>query len=900
MKIIFTLGCFLFFVMGGYAQATYTWNISTIPSSWTNPASWTPARSFPANNDILVFNGASTPSVTVNSMPANQTVGKIRIYNNADVTFASSTATTISVGSAPAPAAPHFSVEAGSTLRLTSNSFVHNLNILNGYTGLIGGNIIFSAGSHTLTSVSANSLVFQNGSNFTATGSFTGAPFGFTNINSVVFQAGSVYTQEAGQSPFGATAPASVVTFNKNNLFIFRYSGNTPGFSGRTYANLEFDITGTTSPSGSSPARMDSLLIRNGTVKYIGAGGMIISGDLKVLSGSLLLDPSGLATTLLFDGAITQNVSGVVNFSSTPIPGSVVFAVGNLSNVNLLTSLTLLDSVNVFGKLSMNNQTVNGNAFNMYPDNISTATTTASITSGSHVVTVGSTQNFRVGMRVNVGAGFPSDTYVMKVSGSTLQLSRFATVTNPTTTISPVPNAATLGIGSAEGISAAPSATGNVLCNIRNYQARGNYEYTGGFAQVAGNGIPASVRQLSLNKSVATSVSLSKSITIDSNLNLIKGYLVSSSSSIPTFRDTTKVSSPINLYGFTNEGHFESYIKGPLNIIASTAGNKIAPIGKDGYFAPVRLTKANPGAVTYSLEYFSQPYSDVTTDTLPLDHVSKLEHWLISANTTGTVVAAKLALSWRPYSQVGNGNAANDQTALDNLVVAHYINDGAGNKWRIDGADQNLMLKNAGATVAYGMVTTNLVTANFSPFTLGTKSPFNILPLKFTKVEAIASMQKIRVNWEVQNEENARLYELERSSDGVHFELAGSMLAKQLAFAGYEAEDLNYQKGWNYYRIKGRDKNSRIFYSKVARAWAGGNAPLVIYPNPVKDELRINLPYTGSVSEIKIVNVQGETVKRFTTRENTVIIPVSNLSPGNYYLRVTNESNTYTRTFMKQ
>src|SRR2546423_6799955 len=82
------------------AQTTYTWN-QTGTASWATSTNWTPTRTTPATNDILVFNNGATTTVT--SIPT-QTIGKLQVSGNTAVTLqpaATGTTLTVSGGASP-------------------------------------------------------------------------------------------------------------------------------------------------------------------------------------------------------------------------------------------------------------------------------------------------------------------------------------------------------------------------------------------------------------------------------------------------------------------------------------------------------------------------------------------------------------------------------------------------------------------------------------------------------------------------------------------------------------------------------------------------------------------------------------------------------------------------------
>lgn len=67
-----------------FSQTTYTWNVAS--GSFLTPASWTPTRTTPQTNDILLFNGSVQANPQVTNI-RSQSVGRLRLINNANVTF---------------------------------------------------------------------------------------------------------------------------------------------------------------------------------------------------------------------------------------------------------------------------------------------------------------------------------------------------------------------------------------------------------------------------------------------------------------------------------------------------------------------------------------------------------------------------------------------------------------------------------------------------------------------------------------------------------------------------------------------------------------------------------------------------------------------------------------------
>ncbi len=903
---IFYLTCLFFtgFLQTITAQTTYKWNVSS--GSWATATSWSPARSTPATNDILEFDGSMQASPIVTFTPT-ETVGKIRIYNNCSVIFGASASNRILTVGNTAIAAPHFAVEAGSTLALNAGTVTLTINIITGCTGQVGGTITFSGGGHRLTAMDANALVFQNGAVFTATTNFTGNAFGTASLNSIQFQAGAKYINQAGANPFGATQPNSVLTFLTGSLYSHQQA-LTPALNGRTYANFEIDDASfnQTNMTGGTVFRCDTLTIKNAiSAGFNLTGGMVVSGNLTVQSGTVSFSPNN-SGYLLFDGKVPQQVSGNINLNS-----NMHLMVAKDATVNLLTDITTPDSLSVFGTLMMNNQTISGGSFVMFPATVTVpGAMTGNLTNLSNQITnLTNVSVYYPGMGIS-GTGIPANTYILNVnpSANTLTMSRFATAGGTGIALTPSSAKGKLGIGSPNGITAAPAASGNVQFTSRAFQTEGDYEYTGTTAQVTGNGLPASVKNLILRKTGNDSLTLTSSVNVDDTLSLQRGLLLTNAARLPLLRDTTAITSTTSPYftccAITNTGYKNSFIHGPVSVQTNSTNTRWIPTGKvntltgDTLFAPAALQPVSAVAKTYTTEYFPQGHFDTNNvQWPPLDHVSKVEYWNIS--TADANPDAKVTLTWRPKSLVGNGNPADSATAMQDLVVAHYFDDGmTGIKWRIDGAGPTFTIP-AGVTLSNGLITTNLNIGSFSPFTLGTKSPFNFLPVRLISFTANAEARQVRLDWLTEQEREMDQYIIERSTDGRNFAPVLSRSASNSTGQHrYTATDADLAPGGYYYRLKLAGNRNSSRYSNIIKVWLGGNG-LVVSPSPAEKEIKILLPWSSN-SEIALVNSTGQVVKRVMTSQNSLTIDVTSLSRGMYIITVRNSQQVLVQRFMKQ
>ena len=78
------------------------------------------------------------------------------------------------------------------------------------------------------------------------------------------------------------------------------------------------------------------------------------------------------------------------------------------------------------------------------------------------------------------------------------------------------------------------------------------------------------------------------------------------------------------------------------------------------------------------------------------------------------------------------------------------------------------------------------------------------------------------------------------------------------------------------------------------------NHDLAIYPNPVIDYINIQPSFTGNAS-VEIYNVQGKILinQKYTLQINTPLkLDVSSFEKGLYFVKITNESTTYSNKFI--
>ncbi|MBS4057523.1 MAG: hypothetical protein KGZ82_09425 [Bacteroidales bacterium] len=315
----------------GMGQTTYTWN-NAAGGVWTNASNWTPARSVAAATDVLKFTDGGTYTVT--GVPA-ETIAQLEVSGNTHIILQAGTASnTLTVGG---DSGNDLVIGSGSELNFTG-SLALQLSLLTGTTASISGSMAFQEAAHKLLCADAAGVSFETGSVFTAGTGMTGNAFGTTSLNSVVFKSGSVYVHNAGGNPFGASQPNSVVVFQTASLF--RLQTGSVAFTGRTYADFEYNNNGSCSASGTSAVVIDNMTITQGVfnMNMTGTPGHRIKGNITVASGASLNFSPSSAGTINLDGTSQQTISGAGSITAGSNSG---ITTANASGVVINTAVSL-------------------------------------------------------------------------------------------------------------------------------------------------------------------------------------------------------------------------------------------------------------------------------------------------------------------------------------------------------------------------------------------------------------------------------------------------------------------------------------------------------------------------------------------------------------------------------
>lgn len=177
-------------------------------------------------------------------------------------------------------------------------------------------------------------------------------------------------------------------------------------------------------------------------------------------------------------------------------------------------------------------------------------------------------------------------------------------------------------------------------------------------------------------------------------------------------------------------------------------------------------------------------------------------------------------------------------------------------------------------------------TTSFSSFYLFKGGVGLPLPLKLIAFNATAKNGNALLSWITSNEINLSHFEIERSSDGLHF----SSIGKSAVPAGsgeklYSFTDNNMAPGINYYRLRMIDTDGKFSYSRTVKLNAGSKYSISILPNPAHNYFIIS--GADAFTNVSITDASGKLIRKMKKQSGNWY-DVSNLSKGVYLVHLSN------------
>lgn len=178
------------------------------------------------------------------------------------------------------------------------------------------------------------------------------------------------------------------------------------------------------------------------------------------------------------------------------------------------------------------------------------------------------------------------------------------------------------------------------------------------------------------------------------------------------------------------------------------------------------------------------------------------------------------------------------------------------------------------------------INVHFDDISLSKPSVVPLGLLSFTGKEVNSNIQ---LNWQMANEIDCKNFELQRSTDGTHFNSIANIQANKTSYQFID-ENNPREADKYFYRLKMTGINNKLDYSNIILIKAERKISFTLSPNPAKNIVIINgLSLPGIVT---IINENGSTV--LTTNANTLSVrfDISRLAAGLYIVQYNNQTNS--------
>ncbi|MCU0438800.1 MAG: proprotein convertase P-domain-containing protein [Raineya sp.] len=660
------------------------------------------------------------------------------------------------------------------------------------------------------------------------------------NYTNTVIQDGSPNINTAG-APFTGTYSLEVGTLAS---YTGAYNGNWRLYAidddtGITGSITNFSVTMAAVSSISGTAR--NLTINNGSsLVYTNGASLTVNGNLQN-SGTLNL--TGTSTALDVKGNFTNSNTFTAGTSSTvTFSGS---SLQNISNTQIETTTTAFTNTTDYGVgVAVSTPTITDGT-------VPTATTLASCTNCavSSVTVPAGTYTALSNINFSINHTFTGDLgiYLVSPNGTVFLISddNGGSDNNYTNTIISDAGATNITAGTApftgtfkpEGV-AFSTYSGTYSGTWTLYvldDASGDsgtlLDFTLTLLQSTGNVL--NVHHLTMNGSGGASLN---------NTNIkVAGTGTFNNGTFATNANRIDFSAGSSVSGGSNASH----IVGTARKIGNTAFT--FPLGNGTYFAPIGFSPSGTTTITdhFTASYtrvYPNPY-DIRQKETSLNHVGNCEYWMLDRTNGSQNATVNLG-----YNSVRSCGV--DAGHESELRVCRWD----GSQWR-----------NGGGSVAGTTITSTTTFTNFSPFTLGSITEFNPLPVGMLYFKAKKSNNiNASLEWQTEFEINGDKYEVERSLNGKDFIKIGSVdcIGKNAQYQFLD-EKIGENAQIAYYRLKALDKDGKFAYTRIESVIFEQRSfdIISIVPNPFKDDFEVayTLPKAGKV-KFTLTDILGRVV----------------------------------------
>jgi hypothetical protein len=591
------------------------------------------------------------------------------------------------------------------------------------------------------------------------------------------------------------------------------------------------------------------------------------------LSGNQTICPNG-STTFTTNG----NIGGLWSSSN-----SAVATVNSSGSINGVTAGTATITYTVSGSGGCNNATATRNV------TVSDITLTSNTSSGDFVWN-GSTSNSWTnlsnwsvynGVSIVNASIFPTqlDNVVLPLNNTCVVFQPSISATNDTIKGLKIESGATFTMSNSTLV-----VTGNWVQNGSFIPGNGNVIFKGSAAQSISGVGTISFANLIVNNS-SSGLNLLTPVEISTSLTMLSGNI--STSTLNSLTLGIGAAGILNWTSGTITGPFKRWFTNASNTGNSTG---LFPVGtaSENRWALLEYTSAPVTAGYISAEFKA---IDPSTTSAGINGLPLVDQYNWSINNIATDGYWEII----PISAVGgtyNLKLRPKAFSLSNLYDVGRIikspNDHStwvlnGNHGSINGSQTDFTISRIGMS-------------GFSYFAIGytNNAPLPVTLISF-QANCIQDYTSI-ISWTTASESNSSYFQLEKSRDGINWQLLSVIEAtgNSTTKIDYEFFDLEKFSGVFYYRLKQIDFNGcEITYGPISVSCSDVENSMIVFPNPSNGDFTIS---SSEVGTFNIINELGQLVRTVEiTEANNNQVKVEDMPNGAYFVTGTLNGNIVTK-----
>jgi hypothetical protein len=178
------------------------------------------------------------------------------------------------------------------------------------------------------------------------------------------------------------------------------------------------------------------------------------------------------------------------------------------------------------------------------------------------------------------------------------------------------------------------------------------------------------------------------------------------------------------------------------------------------------------------------------------------------------------------------------------------------------------------------------------------------LPVSWGGILAVQHDYGNRIEWQTLQEVNCEYFEVERSYDANHFEAVSEIIPaagnSQVAQNYFWVDASSASNQTVYYRVKQVDFDGQYDYSEMVAVKTDGDYnPIVVYPQPAKDQISVTYSGNQPIESIKVYDMFGTLVDEINRPNNGITsIPTAALRNGNYWIQCSSADEVWVKRFI--